>query len=127
MKTINKKVMYIIAVCVLILCVVASIFGIKYLLIGNIKLNLSDAKISFNINTSVNLNALADETVVPSKTHATVPIFMYHFILEDYGEYPDTENFLKPETLEEQLKYISENGYQTIYIDEMDDLYKYEP
>lgn len=126
MKKINKKVMYIIAVCVLIACVVAGIFGIKYLLIGNIKLNLSDAKISFNINTSVNLNALADETVVPSKTHATVPIFMYHFILEDYGEYPDTENFLKPETLEEQLKYISENGYQTIYIDEMDDLYKYE-
>ena len=126
MKTINKKVIYIIAVGVLILCVVASIFGIKYLLIGNIKLNLSDSNISFNINTSDNLNALADETVVPSKTHATVPIFMYHFILEDYGEYPDTENFLKPETLEEQLKYISENGYQTIYIDEMDDLYKYE-
>ena len=39
---------------------------------------------------------------------------------------PDTENFLKPETLEEQLQYISENGYQTIFIDEMDDLYKYE-
>ena len=36
MKTINKKVMYIIAVCVLIACVVAGIFGIKYLLIGNI-------------------------------------------------------------------------------------------
>lgn len=63
---------------------------------------------------------------MPENMRAIVPIFMYHFILDDYGNYPDTQNFLKPSTLEEQLKYITENGYETIFMDEMDELYKYE-
>lgn len=62
----------------------------------------------------------------PKNVSAVVPIFMYHFILDDYGDYPDVENFLKPETLEEQLKYITDNGYQTIFTSELDKLYKYE-
>lgn len=66
-----------------------------------------------------------EKYVVPDNMRAVVPIFMYHFILDDYGQFPDTENFLKPETLEAQLKYIAENGYETIFMDEMDELYKY--
>lgn len=63
--------------------------------------------------------------VPPSNVSATVPIFMYHFILDDYGNYPDVENFLKPETLEEQIKYIVDNGYETVFVNEIEKLYKY--
>ena len=123
----KKKILVTFFVTLLIIVLIVLIFlGVKKLLGYNFKLNLENVSINKDCNTSDNLSALADTTVVPKSTSATVPIFMYHFILDDYGDYPDTENFLKPETLEEQLKYISENGYQTIYIDEMDDLYKYE-
>lgn len=122
----NKKVKMIIACVVVIILIVVVVLVVKELTSVKVDIDLSNVNLTQGITTSGNLEALADETVVPSATHASVPIFMYHFILEDYGEYTDTENFLKPETLEEQLKYISENGYQTIYIDEMDDLYKYE-
>ena len=123
----KKKILVTFFVTLLIIVLIVLIFlGVKKLLGNNFKLNLENVSINTDFNTSDNLSALADTTVVPKSTSATVPIFMYHFILDDYGDYPDTENFLKPETLEEQLKYISENGYQTIYIDEMDDLYKYE-
>ena len=50
---------------------------------------------------------------------------MYHFILDDYGENLDVENFVKPSTLEEQLKYIVENGYQTVFVNEIEDLSNY--
>ena len=61
----------------------------------------------------------------PKKITASVPIFMYHFLLDDYGEYPDVENFMKPETFEEQLKYITENGYETIFVNEIESLENY--
>lgn len=66
-----------------------------------------------------------EKEVPPSNVIATVPIFMYHFILDDYGNYPDVENFLKPETLEEQIKYIVDNGYETVFVNEIEKLYKY--
>ncbi|MDO4282575.1 MAG: polysaccharide deacetylase family protein [Clostridia bacterium] len=61
----------------------------------------------------------------PKSMTASVPIFMYHFLLDDYGTYPDVENFMKPETFEEQLKYITENGYETIFMNEIEDLENY--
>ena len=71
-------------------------------------------------------NEKNEKEVPPSSYIASVPIFMYHFILDDYGNYPDVENFLKPETLEEQIKYIVDNGYQTIFVNEIDKVYKYD-
>lgn len=126
MKEKRKNVIIALVFIFVIAIIILGIFGVKKIFLEKNTLDLTSINITQDFNTSDNLKALADETVVPSNTHATIPIFMYHFILDDYGEYTDTENFLKPETLEEQLKYISENGYQTIYIDEMDDLYKYE-
>lgn len=71
------------------------------------------------------LDKKEESELLPSKVVASVPIFMYHFILDDYGNYPDVENFLKPETLEEQIKYIVDNGYETIFENEIEKLYKY--
>ena len=75
---------------------------------------------------NVSFHTKQENEVPPESYSAVVPIFMYHFILDDYGNNPDVENFLKPETLEEQIKYIVDNGYQTIFINELDKLYKYE-
>lgn len=114
-----------IVICLIVLCAVCvgGYFLVKHFRGVHVNLN-SDANIEVNIDASGNVKA--DETPVPDSWSASVPIFMYHFILADYGSYPDTENFLKPETLEEQVKYISENGYQTVFMNEFDKLYKYE-
>lgn len=123
----NKSTIIIISVfIVVILCAIALVFGVKSILYKKVSIDITSQNNISKVEIDNHEKTLVDSTVVPTKTSATVPIFMYHFILDNYGEYPDTENFLKPETLEEQLKYISENGYQTIFMDEMDDLYKYE-
>lgn len=113
----------IIGLIVVIALCVGGFFVIKHFTGIHVTLN-SDMKFEITFDTKSNVKA--DETPVPENWSASVPIFMYHFILDDYGPYPDTENFLKPETLEEQLKYISENGYQTVFMNEFDKLYKYE-
>lgn len=123
----NKSTMIMLSLfVVVIVCAIASVFCIKAVLSEKLNIDIVSQNNINKIDINNKDKVLVDDTVVPTKTHATVPIFMYHFILDDYGEFPDTENFLKPETLEEQLKYITENGYQTIFMDEMDDLYKYE-
>ncbi len=112
---------------ILVVIIVAGYFILNSILKEDVTADIENKEIVFNTQTSEDLQLVkAEKFEIPEHISATVPIFMYHFILEDYGDYPDTENFLKPETLEEQLKYISENGYDTIYIDELDDLYKYD-
>jgi len=61
----------------------------------------------------------------PKSYNFSMPIFMYHFILDDYGDATDSENYVSPKKLEEQFKYIVENGYETVYITDIDKLYKY--
>ncbi len=119
-KKINKKVIILIILFLALLLVGVIIYFFN-------KPNYIKNDIPYvddNIDKKVELNS--KEELLPKEIIASVPIFMYHFILSDYGNYPDTENFLKPETLEEQLKYISENGYQTIFMNEIESLYKYD-
>ena len=112
---------------ILVVIIVAGYFILNSVFKEDVTTGVENKEIVFDTQTSEDLQLVkAEKFEIPEHISATVPIFMYHFILEDYGDYPDTENFLKPETLEEQLKYISENGYDTIYIDELDDLYKYD-
>ena len=118
-----------IILCLLIitLIIVAGYFILNSVFKEDIVANIGEKNIDISIQSDEELQLVkAEKFEIPEHISATVPIFMYHFILDDYGNFPDTENFLKPETLEEQLKYISENGYDTIYIDELDDLYKYD-
>ena len=103
-------------IVVIALCV-GGFFVIKHFTGIHVTLN-SDMKFEITFDTKSNVKA--DETPVPENWSASVPIFMYHFILADYGPYPDPENFLKPETLDEQLQYISENRYQKKYKKDID-------
>ncbi len=118
---------YILYFVIVILIIVAGYFILNSVLKEDVSAGVESSNLEVNTVSFEDIESVkAEKFEVPDHISATVPIFMYHFILEDYGDYPDTENFLKPETLEEQLKYISENGYDTIYIDELDELYKYD-
>lgn len=94
--------------------------------------NLSKKRSNINVNNenkkNINIENIPNnvlEKQVYKKINVSLPIFMYHFILDDYGDNMDTENFVKPSTLEEQLKYIKDNGYQTVFVNEIQNLSSY--
>ncbi|MEG0872448.1 MAG: polysaccharide deacetylase family protein [Clostridia bacterium] len=61
----------------------------------------------------------------PKNVNAAIPIFMYHFVSEDPGENPYPENVVRVSTLEEQLKYLQQEKYETIFISDFDKVYTY--
>lgn len=129
-KKINKnKILFIIIICLvlILLIILLNIFGIKA---KRVSIYTDDVSIDNGIkndasNDEGTFNELTKDVPLKSSVSAIVPIFMYHFVLDDYGNNLDYENFIKPSTLEEQLKYISENSYETIFADELNSLYKY--
>lgn len=118
----------IIMVMSLVIIVIVAI-GIYFILNLNpiVSTTMSDVKISEAVDNAMNVREsfVSKAKAKPKKISATVPIFMYHFLLDDYGIYPDVENFMKPSTFEEQLKYITENGYEPIFINEIENLEEY--
>ena len=57
---------------------------------------------------------------------ANVPIFMYHWIKDNPGDYPYPENMVKPEELRKQMQYLKDNDYDVIFVSELDELQHYE-
>ncbi|MBR1884089.1 MAG: polysaccharide deacetylase family protein [Clostridia bacterium] len=55
-----------------------------------------------------------------------VPIFMYHWVVDDTAGYPYIENMVRPETLREQVEYIANNGYESVFTTELGNLAAYE-
>ena len=53
-----------------------------------------------------------------------VPVFMYHAVDNDL--WGISELFVKPERMEEQLKYLSENGYDTIFFEDLYNIDQYD-
>ncbi len=120
----NKGV--IIFLMVIVLAIVIS--GVAVLLLNQIHITneLATQTVHDLAKTTIQNNEeIAQAVRAPKSVQATVPIFMYHFLLDDYGEYLDVENFMKPSTFEEQLKYITENGYETIFMNEIGSLENY--
>lgn len=61
---------------------------------------------------------------LPSKTGVWIPVLMYHAVGDDcWGE---ESLFVKPEELEKQLQYLSENGYETIFFEDLSHIEQYE-
>ena len=58
--------------------------------------------------------------------YARLPIFMYHNVSDNTGTDKYVGNYLSPSKLEEQLKYIHDNNYQTIFVDQLANLSNYE-
>lgn len=118
----NKKILIVLSIILLI--ILSCIFII--LIVNKNKQKSKDSYISNeNIVNIENVNKTSNEKKIYKELNVSLPIFMYHFILDDYGENLDVENFVKPSTLEEQLKYIVDNGYQTVFVNEIEDLSNY--
>lgn len=117
----KNKVMLGILLILLVICVV---FVCLFIYFNNKDTNISK-KDSVSVNINKDMEIAQSNLRIPKDVVANVPIFMYHFVLDDYGENPDVENFIKPSTLEAQLKYIKENNYEPIFINEIEHLENY--
>ena len=62
--------------------------------------------------------------LTPSEIGRQVPVLMYHAVGDDcWGE---EHLFVRPAELEQQLQYLSENGYETIFFEDLAHLERYE-
>ena len=62
--------------------------------------------------------------LAPSEIGRQVPVLMYHAVGDDcLGE---EHLFVRPAELEQQLQYLSENGYETIFFEDLAHLERYE-
>lgn len=55
-----------------------------------------------------------------------VPICMYHAVCESLFEYMLYDMCLRPSEMEEQLKFLTENGYDTIFFDDLEHIDEYD-
>lgn len=118
----NNKLLFVLTIILLIILS----FVVITLVVNKNKQKSKDNYISNeNVVNIENVSKSSNEKKIYKELNVALPIFMYHFILDDYGENLDVENFVKPSTLEEQLKYIVENGYQTVFVNEIEDLSNY--
>lgn len=54
-----------------------------------------------------------------------VPIFMYHWVRDDTGDYAYPENMVRPGTLSKQCQYLVDNGYESIYVKDIENITSY--
>jgi len=125
-KILKLKIFKKVSVVCLILLVIMTLYFIY------VKLNKVSIILSNNNNVEIYditryepEQKILESLASPKSFDFKIPIFMYHFITDDYGNVTDTENYISPLKLEQQFKYISENGYETVYITEFDQMYKY--
>ena len=118
----NKSKVLFIVLAIMLLIVLGFI-----LLIGNkTKVTNNNYPIYDNVENIIKKQIKQQNAEVEIKgVKMAVPIFMYHWIEEDTGTYPYIENMVRPDTLKEQVKYVAENGFQTIFITELDSIAKY--
>ena len=123
---------------VIIISIFLLIFILSMLTIFYIKSNKIENKIIYgeeNIENDKLENNKKDDVIIektislkkqiPSSYTAAIPIFMYHWIRYDTGDYMYPENMVKPSTLEEQIKYLVENNFEFIYITDLKYVYEY--
>ena len=61
--------------------------------------------------------------LAPSETGRQVPVLMYHAVGDDcWGE---EHLFVKPAELERQLQYLSDHGYETIFLEDLAHVERY--
>ncbi len=119
----NKKVIIIISIIILVIIVGLAmlIFTRKFDKIADMN-SLKDVdsdKKQIDIYESYNYSK------APSSYNSGVPIFMYHYVRDDTGDYEYKENMVKVSTMEEHLKYIADNGYESIFMDDLESLYRF--
>ena len=63
-------------------------------------------------------------SLAPPKENVNVPVLMYHAVSDDKWGYWDL--FVSPQTMEEELQYMQENGYETIWFEDLSHIEDYE-
>ncbi len=71
-----------------------------------------------------NNNGVSEPTNPDIEYNNEIPIMCYHGVLDD--AWGDESIFVKVDEFERQMKYLSENGYTTLFISEIEDANKYE-
>lgn len=125
-KFFTKKIIFAIIISVVIL----STLVFTFLLFNNeektnFSIKVFDANKTIKEKTGGMVESGVFEIKEPKSINAAVPIFMYHFVSEDPGGNPYPENVVRPSELEKQLKYLSTNGYETIFVTDLDNLQIY--
>ena len=62
--------------------------------------------------------------LAPPEAAVNVPVLMYHAVSDDLWGYWDL--FVSPKTMEEELLYLQENGYETIWFEDLSHIEDYE-
>lgn len=65
------------------------------------------------------------EEKIPISYTAAVPIYMYHWIKDDTGDYPWPENMVKIDAMREQVEYLVNNNFDLIWITDLEKIYNY--
>lgn len=110
------------------------IYGLVIFLIVVTIVCIISKSLSLNIQNTINTNIefkhkkeeseiayLSDKSII-----ANIPIFMYHWIKDDTGDYMYPENMVKPAELRKQMEYLNENNYDVIFVSELDKVQHYE-
>lgn len=124
MKKKNNRRKLVVILSIILLIVIVSLL-LVFIVNKNKQINKDNYISNENVVNIENVNKDSEEKKIYKELKVSLPIFMYHFILDDYGDNLDVENFVKPSTLEEQLKYIVDNGYETVFVNEIEDLSNY--
>lgn len=124
MKKKDKKILCII---IIVVCVIIILFLLLFKNSNLIAFNkiLKEIQNSNNVDVYKNQSEEIVYEANPKSVTANIPVFMYHFILDDYGDNWDYENFVKPSTLEEQIKFVVDNGYESVFVNEIGSIQKY--
>ena len=131
MKVINNIIKSKCFIYILIfLILIGILFTVMFIVKKNNNSTSSDSIVDYskqenneeNVN---NLEKIEKDLKLPKSIEAAIPIFMYHFVRDDTGDYEYPENMVKPSTLREQLQYLKDNGFETIYISDLENLQSY--
>lgn len=122
----KKVISIIIAALVIAIALIVYIILSNYIKIKNTNLNIN-GKILSNIGdeTKIENEDIAKAEVKIEVKHAKVPTLMYHSITDDMAYIEYSINAVSPTDFEKQLKYIKENGYQTLFFDDLEYLGNY--
>lgn len=118
MKNIKKIFIYIL---IILLVIIAIKLIISKFLFLNIQNDLSKSiQFNYSIEYKNQLAYFSNQDI-----EANIPIFMYHWIKDDTGDYPYPENMVKIDELKKQMEYLKENNYDVIFTSEINKVQHY--
>ena len=128
MKKENKKIIILLCLVVLFIGIVISFLFIflskKEIKIADIIKNKNEENVEIYDEENKE-SELKEADLKPVSYNAVIPMYMYHWVREDTGNYEYPEMMAKPSEIKKQFEYLSSNNYDTIFITDIDKIYDY--